>query len=305
MPTPRPYFFPVYNRSTPVWKWETILVSFSYLSAETFKTLPYPPNTTIMVESGGLSVSQPIDQLDLIYRQLRLIPDPSIILTYDFPIKQLTSDKGFCPKCYRILSNLDFRCPSCGTNVPKKARLLDLSESIKKKLVQKTISNAVIAMKYREHYQERYKSKAEPMAVIQGYDLKSLEYCTRELVDLGYKSFGFGVATTSAGSRNLEKLTENLTTVRDIIGKHAWLHLLGVTAIVPLVKWKGMYDSFDSALCTITAINATLINKDGPPTKLTSNHPLHPTTIGYLRLMEINFINYVKRLEKTLWLEHF
>ena len=119
---------------------------------------------------------------------------------------------------------------------------------------------------------------------------------------MGYRDYAFGVVTTSAGYRDVEPLTENLELVRKVIGKESWLHLLGVTDVNYLVKWKGLYDSFDSALCTITAKNALLLNEDGSTQKLTKNHPLYPTKAEeYLRLQKINFTNYVKRRYKTLY----
>lgn len=322
-----PYFLPCYTyRSTPIWDWATILMTFDCVPGKITHAIRKPWNpdkTLVIIESGGFAAVRPSGAEDCLKKQLRTFPD--LCFTLDFPVKMKTSIKGrgivrgrVCPYCSLTLKKKEGVCPRCGSKVSRvggKTELVDLTKPQKLRRIQQTINCAKEAMELRDEYRSMYEQQFDVMAVIQGYDLKSLVYCTAEMVSFGYDFFAFGIVTTDASARMKTPLTiiEGMHTVRDIIDKRAWLHLLGLTDVRWLLRLYGLYQSFDSATITIHSKNATMMMPDGSNVSLARNisdhglssakHLQHkPVTLqDYLDLQRINFKNYITYLNRTLW----
>jgi hypothetical protein len=285
----KPYFFPVYAGSTPAWKHPSILASYDIIPP-TRQKLPFNyEKTLLVVESGGyLETGKPESQKECIEKQMRIMPD--LFLTLDIP----TKIKGV----------------GRGRDLEERRKKFLMSEPEKKECVDETIRNAKIAMELKETVSELYNHPYEPMAVIQSYDKKSLVYCTEQLYSLGYEFYSFGGIPTDVSARNIPAIESSVYLVRDIVGKGAWLHILGVADLDIIIRIKDAITSFDAASMTWYSTYASLIKPDGSAVRLgergkitDSKHGhLYPkTTLGYLLLQEKNFENYLEFLHRELW----
>ena len=260
--SPRPYFFPVLDASTPVWQHPTILVAYNFLPRYIRKLPLDYDNTLIMVESGGYLPKPPSAPDVCLQRQIYALPD--LALTLDYPVKK--GRGGFLPK------------------IQKDGR------------VDKTIENAKRAMELKDLVGRRYKHDFEPVAVIQGYDIPSISRSTWEMQSFGYEFYALGCVTTEAASRHSPEIVERVRMVREIIGADTWLHVLGVMDIDLLCLIKNYITSFDATTLTKQAATGTLVKADGSFAKV----PLHVRP-DYIELQEKNFNNYLKRLKRYVW----
>jgi len=258
-----PYFFPLLKLpSTPVWKYPSILVAFDSIP-KYMSRLPLDYNATlIMVESGGYIPNPPSSPEECLQRQINVFPD--LVLTLDYPVK--------------------------------KGRGGDLPVKEKEKRVEKTIQNAKKAMELKNWVCGRYNRKFELVAVIQGYDIPSIRRCAMKMQSFGYEYYALGSVTTQASSRKLPEIKRVLGEVRDIIGKNAWLHILGVMDVNVLHPIKDYITSFDASTITQLATKGTGFREDGTYVKI----PLHVHP-DYIERQQKIFSNYLKFYEKYLW----
>jgi queuine/archaeosine tRNA-ribosyltransferase len=291
----KPLFFPLFGSSTPFWPWKTIFVEFGYLPKTRQRDLRVHykhGQTIVMVESGGLSVDHPHNQKQCLHLQSKV--DPDLVLTLDYPVKPLKDHKGYCRNCGHIGSLYKFidpYCPDCGGEIVKHIPL-----SMKKKRVEITVENAKLAMEWKPDFQNTYSWNFELVGVIQGFDRETTKWCAEQLHSFGYEFYAFG-----AGKQKDTK--ERLGMVRDIIGQKSWLHLLGITEIDWLIELKGLYDSFDSATCTVEAKNARMIlSETGKSIDLRKSkeysYLVPEDNDGYLKLQMTNFRNYAGALNQ-------
>lgn len=264
---PLPYFFPLQSGSTPRWDncWPSVLLAYGYLPTRLNRD-----NTLVMVESGGYVENPPADWWECLLKQMRTYPD--LALTLDLPTKMKTRGRGW----YR------------------------LPRGKKERRLAETIRNAEHAMAVKEKIMSDYNHQYEPVAVIQGDDLHSIRRCTEEMRTFGYNYYALGAITTSPTHRNVPKIIEQIVEVRDLIGKDAWLHLLGFMDVKILRKVKRYITSFDASSLTLSGAYATQRRKDGSTIRL-PKHLRPKKTEDYLKLQEENFKNYIEQLKRDLW----
>jgi hypothetical protein len=217
----KPLFTPVVDATVPqkIWDHEAILISY--------KKNPIPDNRhvnrkrqLIIVESGGFLTNAPKTPYECLMHQIRAFPD--IVLTLDIPPKRLQEKTG------------------------KEPTLQD-----KREAVRITNLNAKIALKLRERFIEEYDWNFELMGVIQSYDMRSMINSTYYLKDLDYGMYAFGSSPTKGRTLiDKELAIMYLKEIREIIGKEAWLHWLGVMSVGLLKEAKPYITSFDAASIT-------------------------------------------------------
>jgi len=307
---PKPYYTPVYTSGTPVWKHNFILVGFDTIpSSGRFTKLPFDyDKTIIMVESGGYlsnESAKPLDQNECLIKQMRILPD--LCFTLDFPIKAKAA-KG----------------------VEERIAVKNLPEPVKRRAVERTIKNAKLAFELKDYIISQWEHEFEPVAIIQHYDHNSLVYASAELYSIGYEFFCAGGVATEASVRVMSEIYEILTTIRDVIGKECWIHLLGVSDVDIIKRVKNYIDSFDSSSLTMYAVYGGMMTEDGKSIGIgrktrSQGASKYVAVKGQLSLtgeiadfgdrpklgiedekdlikvQELNFQNYMKLLKKELW----
>jgi 7-cyano-7-deazaguanine tRNA-ribosyltransferase len=115
--------------------------------------------------------------------------------------------------------------------------------------IDKTIANAwELKILMAEYYKsitvdKQKRSPIKPLAIIQGYDVPTLKYCAKNLLDLGYVHFGIGSMAHLYHSKEIVKRVE---AVQSIVGNS--VHVFGVSAIETLKILKELgVTSVDSA----------------------------------------------------------
>jgi len=119
---------------------------------------------------------------------------------------------GFKPA---LICHLDFAIPRCG-----------MPERKMKERIEITIENAEKFYDICLRNENRLMG-IEPLAVIQGYDVRTVLYCAKRLKKIGFKKFGIGsIARLSRINRTeiLGRIAKVLTVVKD-------LHIFGVSSI--------------------------------------------------------------------------
>ncbi|HEU5377180.1 MAG TPA: hypothetical protein VFV38_17245 [Ktedonobacteraceae bacterium] len=146
-----------------------------------------------------------------------------------------------------ILGNSDIPAVICAVDKPMIDKSLSLTQ--RNQAIEKTIANAwelkiLMAEYYKNSILGKQKSHlVEPLAIVQGYDIPTLRYCARQLVDLGYTRFGIG---SMAHLYHTEEIVKRVEAVQSIIG--ASVHVFGVSAIETMKKLKELgVTSVDSA----------------------------------------------------------
>jgi len=307
---PKPYFLPVYSNGSPIWKHPIILAAYTCMPNKIAK-LPFDYDKTLIVsESGGnLRPGQrPETSTDCLRAQFRAMSD--IGLTLDFPTKlRMSMDKQ------------------------EKIEFLQSSDYERKKSLDKTIQCAEEAIQLKPQFESIFEHEMELMAVIQGWNLPSAIFCTNELASLDFNFYAFGLVSTvtSAATINQETILEELNWIRDIIGKKAWLHLLGTTNVNFLRLAKDLITSFDSARLSHYAAFGMALHEDGSIISLkrditqrgkskyiqekvksqelpvlcdreeSSLLPIPSKGEDYRKIQEINYENFMKILNRTLW----
>ena len=235
--SPRPYYFPVWGRGVPIYDWNTILLNYAEIPRD--GVLPFDQSKTIiMVESGGLAVTTAPRQDVCLERQS--VVDPDIVFQLDYPLKVKVT--GYSGRTKDWTREWYYGTP----------------EGQKQRTITMNIQNAREAMMWKEKNGRDF----DIMGIIHAYDRKSLIFATSELVSLGYDVFGLGAKHFIHPTREGWVELENHMVVRDIIGKHAWLHALGITDPKYLVHIKGLIDSFDSASSLFSANKGVYITPD-------------------------------------------
>jgi len=216
-------FYPSYDEDA------CMLISIATTSnIWTLDRLPTPPKY-LMIDSGGYSMSRMgndvIAPKFVIRNQLSLLGDsdvPTIICPLDFP----------------IVDN-------------------DLSQAQKDVLITETIANAYELKNLMEI--ERVTPNVSPMGIIQGDNSDALQYCARELLNIGFPIYGIG---SLANLYDHKSIIKRIQAVIAVIPPRK-LHIFGVSAIdtVQFMKKIGIA-SFDSATPIKSAIYNELIYSD-------------------------------------------
>lgn len=113
-----------------------------------------------------------------------------------------------------------------------------LSEKEKLKLLARTIRNAEVMFRLEERYGLR-----NVIYVIQGWDLESMAYCAKCYVELGVEMYGLG-SSISLGHREFAR---RLRRVREIVGRHAHIHVFGALKPYHLEIVKQYANSIDTS----------------------------------------------------------
>jgi tRNA-guanine family transglycosylase len=161
-------------------------------------TLRDPDNLPkhLILDSGGYRYARYPDQtptpIALFQRQLDIVaetPVPTLLCSLDFPIL----DDG-------------------------------LSQPEKDACINQTIAHAYEFKSLLSKLD--YPSNVRGLAIVQGYDLPSLQHCAKELKSIGFQHFGLG---SLAPLRHHEKVMRRVEAVVDVVGKD--LHVFGIGAI--------------------------------------------------------------------------
>ena len=118
----------------------------------------------------------------------------------------------------------------------------------KRKLLERTIRNAKIALRLQEEY-----GVSNVIYVVQGWDVKSLEICAFKYIELGVKMFGLG----STMRTTPQEFIRRVIAVRRVIGKDSYLHVFGSLKLSTLRRFVEMIDSDD----TSTPIKAAAVGE--------------------------------------------
>jgi len=255
----KPMWFNVVGNNSPQYAWsKDILIGYN-------KT-PIPKKITldrnkqlIMIESGGyLKKGRPKNQYECMKNQFLAFPD--IIFTFDEPPKRIEEITG------------------------KKPTLCEMREA-----VRISNENAKIAINIKEKFQEEYGWEVDVMAVIQSYNLSSLQNTCDYLVNLGYDMFAFGSLPTKGRTTiDKEKAVRYFRAIREIIGSENYLHLLGVFDINFLKIVKRYIDSTDASSLTRLAAYAKPYGGSSP---------------FFDKLLVYNLKEYEKLYKKHIWNE--
>jgi tRNA-guanine family transglycosylase len=115
--------------------------------------------------------------------------------------------------------------------------LINASENVRDKLLRRTMLNAEHALRVAE------KLSVDIMLVVQGWDIDSYTMCARYYRDLGAKYVAIGSLVPKRGNTEfIEKVTK---CVREILGRSAHLHLLGIANPSVALKLNKYVDSID------------------------------------------------------------
>jgi 7-cyano-7-deazaguanine tRNA-ribosyltransferase len=160
---------------------------------------------------------------------------------------QLPTPREAFTRQIAILGDCDIPATICAVDMPMLDKLLSLTQ--RNQAIDKTIANAwELKILMAEYYksitvdkQKRY--TIEPLAIIQGYDIATLKYCARNLLDLGYNRLGIG---SMAHLYHLKEIVKRVEAVQSIVGNS--VHVFGVSAIetLKILKELGVI-SVDSA----------------------------------------------------------
>jgi len=115
--------------------------------------------------------------------------------------------------------------------------LINASENVRDKLLRRTMLNAEHALRVAE------KLSVDIMLVVQGWDIDSYTMCARYYRDLGAKYVAIGSLVPKRGNTEfVKKVTKR---VREILGRSAHLHLLGIANPSVVLKLNKCVDSVD------------------------------------------------------------
>jgi tRNA-guanine family transglycosylase len=115
--------------------------------------------------------------------------------------------------------------------------LINASENVRDKLLRRTMLNAEHALRIAE------KLNVDIMLVVQGWDIDSYTMCARYYRDLGAKYVAIGSLVPKRGDTEfVKKVTKS---VREILGRSAHLHLLGIANPSVALKLNKYVDSVD------------------------------------------------------------
>lgn len=161
-----------------------------------------------------------------------------------------------------IIADCTIPATICAVDHPILNQTLSLTE--KNRAVDKTIANAwelksLVAEYYsRGRFDKQKRPLLEPLAIIQGYDIASLKYCARQLLEMGHTRFGLG---SMAHLYNTIEIVRRVEVVQSVVGKP--IHIFGVSAIETMKFLKKLdIASVDSARPIKAAIyNAILYSE--------------------------------------------
>jgi len=203
----KPYFVPATNFVRQKIHHYAVLVTYPVTSSFVPNIPVDREKTLIWVESGGFAVSPPLNYRIVLRRQLRLRPD--ICLTLDQNVKRE-----------------------------------DLTIEEANERIEDTIKNASRALMFKDEMRTRYNHEFELAAVIQGYNLDTVEWCAESMKEMEFKYYALGAIPTTS-TRDINETIKWCESVRKIIGTDSWLHVLGMGNKNILYYIKEYIDSFD------------------------------------------------------------
>ncbi len=161
-----------------------------------------------------------------------------------------------------ITQDTDLPTTICAMDIPILRKDATLGE--RDRAIDKTIANAwELKLLITEYSKSLSNSKPreypiEAMAIIQGFDITSLKYCARRLMEIGYTSFGIG---SMAHLYDTNEIVRRIEAVQSVIGQT--VHIFGVSAIETLKEFKGLQvGSIDSTRPIKAAIYNEILYSD-------------------------------------------
>ncbi len=201
-------YYPLYDDDC------SLLISITSVSQDwTIHSFPKFPSR-LLIDSGGyrfaIAPHEALSPKRVLERQLSLLADeriPTIICARDYPILDASLSMTEKDKC--ITQTIAF------------------AYELKNLLVQRELPKNIT-----------------PMAIVQGYDVASLEYCARELRSIGFPLYGLG---SLAVLKRHAPVVERVCAVASVIGAEK-LHIFGVSLIQTAQALRDMgVHSIDSA----------------------------------------------------------
>lgn len=130
-----------------------------------------------------------------------------------------------------------------------------LPEEIQWTLLEQNILNARIA----HSYSKRSKSSTQVIYVIQGWNEKSLVYCSEALAKLDAEYYALG----SLLRLQPDEIIRRVRLVRNIISEQAKLHLFAVSNPIVIKEVKSLIDSVDSSSASIAGAMKEVMKPSG------------------------------------------
>ena len=128
--------------------------------------------------------------------------------------------------------------------------LAHISDDERMNALKSTIENAKIARKWQK------KTGLQVVYVIQGWGLKSTDYCAKKMAKLKADYYGIGSLYKTSPKETIERVK----IVRMRIGIDPKLHLFGVSRFDVLKPLSGYVDSFDSSSPVRAAVAKEVVN---------------------------------------------
>lgn len=200
----------------------------------------YDRSCSMLISATGVSGTWHLDRFPRLPVQIIL---DSGSYTYVANRLPLPTPRDVFHRQLAILGNSELPALICAVDRPMLDRSLSLTQ--RNQAIDKTIANAwelkILMAAYNSSGAGR--SLVEPLAVIQGYDIPTLRYCARQLVDLGYTRFGVG---SLAHLYHSGEIVRRVEAVQAVVG--AGVHVFGVSAVETMKKLRACgVASVDSA----------------------------------------------------------
>jgi tRNA-guanine family transglycosylase len=219
----------------------------------------YDPQCSMLISTTAISNSWRLNRFSVLPHQIILDSGSYSYIANQLP---LPTPKQIFHHQLNILKGTDIPTIICAVDKPILGKTLSLTE--KNQAIDKTIANAwELQVLMAEYYKALTFGKQrmypiEPLAIIQGYDMISMKYCAKRLLELGYRYFGIG---SMAHLYNTKEIVRRVEVVQSVVGSS--VHIFGVSAIETMKKLSELeVASVDSARPIKAAIyNAILYSE--------------------------------------------
>lgn len=162
---------------------------------------------------------------------------------------KLPSQKTVFEQQMRIIQDIDTTTYLCHLDQPITPGTT--SQSSTYLMVEKTLANAYDFIELYHKANLDKNSYIEPMGVIQGIDKLSIQFCAKELLRIGFKTFGLG---SLAKLYNPSEILDRVTAACDVVGEDC-LHLFGISRLDIIKELKHLkISSLDSTRPMMAAI---------------------------------------------------
>lgn len=204
----------------------------------------YDKHCSMLISTTSVSGIWQLNRFSELPHQIMLDSGSYTYIANQLP---LPSPREIFNRQIAILGDNDVPTIICAVDKPIIDKSLTLTQ--RNQAIDKTIANAwELKILMAEYYKNSIVGKqkrylVEPLAIVQGYDIPTLRYCARQLIDLGYVRFGIG---SMAHLYHTEEIVKRVEAVQSIVG--ASVHVFGVSAVETMKKLKELgVTSVDSA----------------------------------------------------------